>query len=316
MSRFFGSLMVVSLLLAGCFSLSSPLSEPDAATHDGATDAAKPDSTTDGDHPSDADDADVTDPRHPVIPCGTLVYQCGDGRDNDDDGLVDSDDPDCVGPCDNNEESFYLDLAGSTGDETSCLGDCYFDENRSSGGGDCEWDLRCDPLEPGAGRLHSCAYVGEGNDVGSYGCADHFDDHLGQRENCEPNCLWRVPNGCDCFGCCFFPTEEDPDRHVLIGRHVLVGDGDGVIVDCTYEEATKEASPSCAACTPVPSCGNDCGPCEVCLGRRTPPESCAQEEIAGRCGAEAQVCGLPGDEPCEAGFYCLTGCCVQFVFTE
>src|SRR5262245_61938365 len=40
-------------------------------------------------------------------PCGAHVYECGDTIDNDHDGLIDSQDPDCLGPCDNTENSFY-----------------------------------------------------------------------------------------------------------------------------------------------------------------------------------------------------------------
>jgi hypothetical protein len=38
-------------------------------------------------------------------PCDRQVYQCGDLIDNDGDGLIDALDPDCLGPCDDNEGS-------------------------------------------------------------------------------------------------------------------------------------------------------------------------------------------------------------------
>ncbi len=38
-----------------------------------------------------------------ISPCQGHIYQCGDLLDNDGDGLVDSEDPDCLGPCDNTE---------------------------------------------------------------------------------------------------------------------------------------------------------------------------------------------------------------------
>src|SRR5438132_13609674 len=38
-----------------------------------------------------------------VTSCAGHVLQCGDCVDNDGDGLVDSHDPECLGPCDNTE---------------------------------------------------------------------------------------------------------------------------------------------------------------------------------------------------------------------
>ena len=41
-----------------------------------------------------------------IAPCQGKVYQCGDCQDNDKDGVVDSQDPDCLGACQNNEAGF------------------------------------------------------------------------------------------------------------------------------------------------------------------------------------------------------------------
>lgn len=38
-----------------------------------------------------------------TVPCPKQVYQCGDLIDNDGDGLIDAEDPDCLGPCDDTE---------------------------------------------------------------------------------------------------------------------------------------------------------------------------------------------------------------------
>jgi hypothetical protein len=299
-------LALVAVLLQGCFRQHE--------IDDGGKDAdtADGDAIVDGDGAEDADgapddaeeDADVVDPRHPIVPCyGDKVYECADGLDNDEDGLVDSDDPDCFGPCDDNELGYFpqrsVDGAGG------CTFDCYFDGDTGSGGGDCLWDVRCDPLGPGKEwDGANCSY-----DPTKFDCTSHFEAQYEQRTTCQSNCEFRTPNGCDCFGCCLFPTATSPDRHLLIGSPVP---GTASQYECSYVEAIKEPSPLCPECTPVPSCYKPCGQCELCLGKTTLPEDCTPEEVAGRCGPNTQVCGLPGDEPCSENFYCLSGCCVDF----
>ena len=63
--------------------------------------------------------------------CNGTVYACGDGEDNDGDGLVDNMDTECMGPCDDDESSF---ATGIPGDNMDCKKqDCFFDGD--SGGG-------------------------------------------------------------------------------------------------------------------------------------------------------------------------------------
>ncbi|NUP13486.1 MAG: hypothetical protein HOW73_46200, partial [Polyangiaceae bacterium] len=47
-----------------------------------------------------------------IAECQGHVYQCGDLIDNDSDGLLDTVDPDCLGPCDNTEDSYYGGIPG------------------------------------------------------------------------------------------------------------------------------------------------------------------------------------------------------------
>ena len=42
--------------------------------------------------------------------CQGKVYQCGDCIDNDGDGRIDADDPDCLGACQNGEAGFNGDI--------------------------------------------------------------------------------------------------------------------------------------------------------------------------------------------------------------
>jgi hypothetical protein len=300
-------------LLPACFSRSDAGPEPkhDGDTEVDATDDA--DAELDADH-EDADaeldaeaDAQVPDPRHPVTRCGALAYECGDGLDNDDDGRIDSDDPDCMGPCDNNESGYFAALPGADGDRSACQFDCYFDADSASGSVDCTWDVRCDPLSPGgAWGGSSCAYDPTFTGLD---CASHFEAQYETRAGCQENCEFRVPNGCDCFGCCSFPSSTNADRHLLLGSRVP---GTTNQYECTHAEAVKDDTALCAECTPVPSCYKACGRCELCLGKLSVPDDCTSEELAARCGDDAQVCGLPGEDPCAEHFYCLSGCCVQF----
>ena len=62
-----------------------------------------------------------------AVLCGNKIYQCGDTIDNDDDGFIDLDDPECISPCDDDETTFKTELPGQNND---CKGDCYFDELR------------------------------------------------------------------------------------------------------------------------------------------------------------------------------------------
>src|SRR5947207_1649807 len=67
--------------------------------------------------------------------CQSHVFECGDCVDNDGDGLIDDQDPDCLGPCDNSENNYYGNIPGQAG--PACTVDCYFDQDSGSGNDDC-----------------------------------------------------------------------------------------------------------------------------------------------------------------------------------
>ena len=87
------------------------------------------------------------------IECEGSILACGDCIDNDDDGLVDLADPECVSPCDDLEDTFATGLPGDNMD--ACNQDCFFDGNSGSGDDKCSWDLACDPANPGGDK---CPY--------------------------------------------------------------------------------------------------------------------------------------------------------------
>ena len=122
-------------------------------TADGDTDVSESDSTS-PDVTGDADDDGWYSDECRVTSCQTHVYQCGDCEDNDGDGVIDSRDTDCLGPCDNNESGFNTGIPG--GGSNPCSLDCYFDQDSGAGNDDCHWDHRCDPYEPL--ELNPCNY--------------------------------------------------------------------------------------------------------------------------------------------------------------
>ncbi|MCD6496883.1 MAG: hypothetical protein J7M25_01080 [Deltaproteobacteria bacterium] len=215
-----------------------------------------------------------------VTECAGHVYACGDCLDNDSDGKIDSRDPDCLGPCDNNETGFNTEIPG--GNNAPCRQECYFDQDTGAGNDDCYWDHHCDPLEPA--ELNQCDY--------SKTCSNCQCDswESTQSQTCLDFCLPIVPNGCDCFGCCEFATDD----WRFIGS----------------PGCSRDNFSACTACTPVPSCLNDCGVCEICLGKTELPPECNNQQT---CPDGQQLCGQPGDDPCPEGYFCLTGCCVATI---
>jgi hypothetical protein len=249
--------------------------------------------------------------------CDGHELECGNCTDDDGDGRVDWMDPECLGPCDNTEgPALSAGIGGEAGGP--CKADCYFDFGNGPGNDDCHWDHQCDPLAvapdfPPEGE--DCAYDAEL--VGSRDCPGV------QSDQCLDNCRPLTPNGCDCFGCCTFPELEGSGGFVWIGH--LDDDNQGT---CTFEDILDAAR--CPPCTPVAGCFNDCGRCEVCLGRPEPPADCEDDgggPDAGpggpdggssggdvRCEPGIQTCGLAGDDLCPADSYCITGCCQPILF--
>ena len=233
-----------------------------------------------------------------VSACQGKVYQCGDCVDNDADGLVDSDDPECTGPCDNTENSYFGGIPGQN--KAQCRQDCYFDQDTGSGNDQCFWGDECDPLSvapsyPPSGDAR-CAYdpsakvPGSGSTCAGLGTA--------QPPACLSYCLPITPNGCDCFGCCELPADS--------GKFVSIRSSSQNEGTCDAAHVSDPAA--CHPCTPAKSCFNACDPCEVCVGRAAPQAGCATPG-SNRCQGIQTPCGQPGDADCGADEYCITGCC-------
>jgi hypothetical protein len=244
--------------------------------------------------------------------CLGKVLACGDCKDNDGDKKVDSQDPECLGPCDNTEGPVLLPgVGGEIG--STCHVDCYFDDGNGMGQDTCWWDHQCDPLQPEAPQ---CTYKPQL--VGGKFCPTP------QAASCINYCLPLTPNGCDCFGCCTFPQlagkgPNGTDAFVWIGATDASNSG-----TCTFAAILDQTK--CPRCTPIPGCYNACGKCELCIGKTTLPPECytapAPKTDGGKttvdagvppslqCPGGQQPCGLPGQAPCPSTHYCVSGCCI------
>jgi hypothetical protein len=212
---------------------------------------------------------------------------CDDGIDNDGDGKTDYDDPECLGPWDNDEWTFAYGTPDEFGD--SCKRDCYFDDNPGQGDDGCNWQLNCDPASPNA----KCPYDPQYATTYAPACSLTAS----QVQRCLDFCVPRTPNGCDCFGCCVVPGVSTP---VLLGP------------TCTAADFGDPAK--CPPCTQVTQCLNSCERCEVCLGKPTVPDDCRPPDGGApyQCPGVNVPCGAGGVPPsqCPAGTNCITGCCV------
>jgi hypothetical protein len=211
------------------------------------------------------------------VRCGGILYECGDCMDNDEDGLIDSDDPECAGPCDHSEAYFLGEIFG---DPVACVTDCVFDADVSVADDGCSLTYACDGrAEPLCAQNESVCAVSVGS-------------------QCPVLCGPITPIGCDCFGCCELPPGSG--LHVWIGREKA-----STRPRCSL--ATLDDPEACPPCTPMPECYKPCGECDLCLGKRELPASCDPCE---RCPEGRQPCGLPGEARCPEGEWCITGCCV------
>jgi hypothetical protein len=250
-------------------------------------------------------------------PCDGRLRECGDCIDNDGDGYIDDEDPNCMGPCDNNEAGLEPNIDGSP--LSGCNRDCYFDKDSGSGNDGCEWELQCDPLTPVLSCCDPEITDNDGCERNSWekNCTDTEE----QINMCLEVCEVLTPNGCDCFGCCDIRTDADPtvENWIYLGSFDETQSGTKVGT-CTMDLAKAGDHDACRPCTPNAACGRACGECQLCVGMSPDdlPDHCFESDpgedggtpIGDRCRDGQQPCGLEGDDPCPQGFFCLTGCCI------
>lgn len=184
-------------------------------------------------------------PPEDMRPCNGQTFACGNGGDDDGDGLVDALDPGCSSACDNDESSL---APVGPGAGAQCMRtDCFWDSEGGSANDGCVWHMGCDPLE----RLEGCTNPRSGD------CDE-------QSQMCKDVCGALTPNGCDCFGCC-----------EIEGQSYFMGSA-----DCALDNLE-----SCRPCTMVETCAIPCDEeCELCVGQTLSdlPDSCNEEPTCSR----------------------------------
>jgi hypothetical protein len=212
-----------------------------------------------------------------MLECDGQVWQCGDLEDNDGDGLVDFEDPDCINPCDDAEDGLPP-RNFTVIDYNDCNRECFFDANTGVGDDQCLWNLKCDPENPG--QDVACEYSDSNNCSNLPGT---------QTPECRAFCEPAVFPGCDCFGCCVIETTG--------GERGIYLDGGP---DCSFDNLD-----ACASCTPqIESCGNPCdrSSCERCFGDFELPPGCEVNTCD-----NGDSCNATSD--CPDSYFCAWGCC-------
>ncbi len=140
------------------------------------------------------------------VRCTGQPKECADCIDNDGDGLLDHEDPDCWGPCDESEAAF-------SGGERQCVGQaCFFQRDCGTGN-----DEQCLPLVPNGCDCRGCCmapgrsepiYLGSLDQSGAASCSASSLDDPDACQSCEldETCF----NPCDDCELCFAQSELDP----------------------------------------------------------------------------------------------------------
>jgi len=235
--------------------------------------ADNPDGSTgsgdDGGTETDAGDSFVAGDGGVAL-CGGVACACNNGLDDDGDGAIDGNDPECTGPGDDDEDTFGTGIPGDNRDP-NCQ-DCFFDGNSGSGDDKCRYATSC---------------LTDGTPTSGSGSCATCEASLICIENCRP----LVPDGCDCFGCCEVTKNDGSAVFVVLGS------------DCSLETIDD-----CQTCMQSTECVNECGRCELCPGKDPEdlPDDCGGEATCDDEGATP--CESTPD--CPADRYCSLGCCI------
>lgn len=200
-----------------------------------------------------------------VVECGGVTCACADGQDNDGDGLSDGADSECLSAFDHDESSFATGVPGDNRDPK--WQDCFFDGNSGAGDDGC--------------RYHTDCLTGD---------LAEDDPSCQVSDSCFDYCQPLTPPGCDCFGCCEILSDSGEMLNVLVSE------------TCSLANLDDEAA--CPRCEPTDLCENECGECEICLGKTLEdlPESCWPDEppptgSGGSGNGGAPGAGGNGNEP-------------------
>jgi len=280
-----GFLIVWALAFLGCGgTLESPDGSAGEDRMDGGTTVlpdgrvvpVEPDGSTTV--PNDARVTPAPDGGGSLVPTGEHwdgPCACSNGIDDDGDGLIDADDPECTGPTDNDEATFGTGIPGDNRD--NAWQDCFFDGDSGHGNDGCMYPTDCLYGEP----------------VG---------DECRVTEECLERCRPAVPNGCDCFGCCTVHLPDGSTADVVATDTCSVEHIDDPS-RCTPCRPSTECSNNCGECELCP------GRTAADL-----PEHCFESPDGGtpppRC-EDSTACSAAED--CGPGEYCSLGCCLTIL---
>lgn len=239
--------------------------ERDASAPPGDATTAPSDATT-----APSDGSLVPTGEHCDGPCA-----CSNGADDDGDGAIDAEDPECTGPTDDDEATFGTGIPGDNRD--GAFQDCFFDGDSGHGNDGCQYRTGC-----------------------LYGELPPDDCVLS--DLCIERCRPAVPNGCDCFGCCTVHLEDGTTVDVLASSTCSVEHIDDPS-RCTTCTPTPECGNTCGRCELCPGRTPDDLPadCFETPDGGTPSPMCE----------DGTPCDAPED--CEADEYCSLGCCLAIL---
>ena len=215
--------------------------------------------------------------------------QCNNCIDDDNDGKIDGQDPECISGADDREDSFATGIPGDNMDAVQQ--DCFFDGDSGAGNDGC--------------NIHVCCLL----DVNQTGeCPAHLRPQQYDPNNCTPSqtcidiCRPISPPGCDCFGCCTVYDDSGTPYDVLLNTN------DDLSAEC--DEDNLDDPTKCLPCTKIDACNVDCDPtnCILCPGQSPddlPPDCNNQNE----CPDLLTPCSTNDD--CSDNQFCATGCCID-----
>lgn len=259
----------------------------------------------------DADPASGADAGTWGGPCTPQGAACNNCVDDDGDGKIDGDDPECTGAIDDDESSFATGISGDNKDAVKQ--DCFFDGNSGAGGEDgCDIHVCC-MLEP----FVDCCEQGE--NPTDDGCVDFTGPTFDPAEctvtqECVDNCGVLTPPGCDCFGCCTV-CDESGCSDIYTNPGIYENETcAGIDSPAEGECCDAENLDACYQCTKIDECGegscnDDPEDCLLCPGQDESdlPDTCDMQE----CPVGATLCGTSAD--CPGDDYCSNGCCIAVI---
>ncbi|MEZ4370052.1 MAG: hypothetical protein R3B07_04475 [Polyangiaceae bacterium] len=161
--------------------------------------------------------------------CQNHLYQCGNCLDDDNDGLIDSEDPDCLGPCDNTEDSTTRGSPAATKRRARWIATSIRTRATTTAATGRTRAIRCRTRQTTTrARTARASTTQTRTSRAPARVATNFSN---QDAQCEAYCGPLTPNGCDCFGCCELPAGS--------GKFVYLGSEVNKAPTCTRDDVGR-----------------------------------------------------------------------------